>query len=343
MRKLAMTALVVLAACGGPASPGGDDGDDGGDDGGGDDDGGAVDAHSGAIDGDVDPVPDAAGGETVTDPGLPGTWGVHAVNGTASTDLGTAQITTYSPSSDGGTTPAAGPFPLVIVSTGYQIGRASYEDTCRHLASWGYIVVSHDYTSGNHQEKAAEIGDLIDDLVASLGSRVDATEIAGAGHSMGGKVSINAAILDSRIDAVIGWDPVDALPPFSDGSTSVTPEQMGGLTVPLAVLGETTDTSCAPTADDYARFFEAACNAPAALEVTIPGADHTDWVDDRQSCGFACFVCATGATADATTLEITRRVTTAWLETHLRHRTGFDAYLASPGAPATVRTAVPGC
>ena len=272
----------------------------------------------------------------VADPGSPGVWEVDESDGTIETALGDAAITVYSPSS-------GGPFPLVVVSTGFQIGRDSYAETCRHLASWGYVVLVHDYTAGHHQEKAAEIGDLIDGALARLGARIDATRIAVAGHSLGGKVSINAAILDDRIDAVIGWDPVDALPPFSDGSTSVTPELMAGLTVPLAVLGETLDGSCAPGADNYVRFFEAACAAPAALEVTVAGADHTDWIDENGACGFACLVCATGTTPPATTLEITRRVTTAWLQVHLRGLDEYASFLVAPGAPATIRDVVPSC
>ena len=56
-----------------------------------------------------------------------------------------------------------------------------------------------------------------------------------------------AAIFDTRIKAVVGWDPVDALPPFgNDGSMSVTPEMMGALRVPFAVIGELTDSTGHP-------------------------------------------------------------------------------------------------
>jgi dienelactone hydrolase len=339
MRSWSATALALLAGCAATSAPG-DPGD-------GDGDGGVpADAPPGvAPDAPGGAAPD--GGDAATDPAQPGAWEVHVATATAATGLGDAAVTVYSPSSDGGA-PAAGPFPLVVVSTGFQIGRANYDDTCRHLASWGYVVLSHDYTSGNHQAKAAEIGDLIDWALAELGARVDATRIAVAGHSLGGKVSINAAILDARIGAVVGWDPVDALPPFSDGSTSVTPQLMGGLDVPIAVLGETTDSgegggaACAPSADNYARYFEAACAAPAALEVTIAEADHTDWVDDRSACGFACLFCGDGETAASAVHEITRRVTVAWLQVHLRDEQGFAAYLAAPGQPSTVRSD-PGC
>lgn len=317
--------LALLVACG---SPGGAAEDD-------------------VVAGDDAPAPDAdpahppdAEPPAAGDPGAPGDHAVTTSNATVTTSLGNAAVTVYTPS-------GAGPFPLVVVSTGYQIGKANYDGTCRHVASWGYVVLAHDYTSGNHQEKAGEVGELIDWALDHTAA--DETKIATAGHSMGGKVSILAAIEDARVKAVVGWDPVDALPPFSDGSTSVAPERIDELTVPIAVLGETTDDgsgggmACAPAADNYSAFFAGACGAPDALEVTIAGADHTDWVDDRSACGLACLFCGTGATQDATVLAITKRVTVAWLETHLRGRTDLGSYLASPGAPATVRDLVPGC
>ncbi len=320
---------------------------------GGDDDEASADADPGRPDAAEPGRPDASG-DSGDDPGQPGDFAIHHADATVTTSLGSAAVTVYSPSGDGGATAAAGPFPLVVVSTGFQIGRGNYRETCEHLASWGYVVLIHDYTAGNHQEKAAEVGELIDWALggsSGVAARIDPTRIAVAGHSLGGKVSILAGIEDDRIDAVVGWDPVDALPPFgSDGSASATPERIDELDVPLAVLGETTDgsggfggMSCAPAADNYRQFFDHACAAPSALEVTIAGADHTDWVDDRGACGFACQVCQNGATADATVLTLTWRVTVAWLETHLRGATGFGEVLSAPGGPATVRSIVAGC
>lgn len=344
-----LVALVsILAACGG-ASAGGDD----------DDDGVAIDGATGAID-----APGTDGAMTATDapvsagdPGASGTWMVHT-QATVTISLGSAGNvagTVYSPSSDGAT-PAVGPFPLVIVSSGYQLARSQYRIFCEHLATWGHVCITHDYaSSGNHQAKAREVGAIIDwalSAASGLSTRVQAQAIGVAGHSLGGKVSINAAILDTRIRAVVGWDPVDALPPFgNDGSMSVTPEMMGNLRVPIALLGELTDASggvggmsCAPAADNYQQFFTAACEAPAALEVTIGMADHMDWIGDRGSCGIACLACQNGQTADAVVHGITKRVTAAWFLRHLRGDTSVESWLTADqiGAPTTLRTA-PGC
>ncbi|MCE9578266.1 MAG: hypothetical protein K8W52_34385 [Deltaproteobacteria bacterium] len=325
---------------------------------------GTVDADPAAPDADptapdAKPTPDAAPGspDAMVSSADPGTMGSYAVNVTDNVKIPTAKgdetSTIYQPSTDGGATAAAGPFPLLVVSTGFQIGRANYALTCKHIASWGYVVLIHDYASGNHQDHAAGVSSILDwALGASSGisGHIQADKIATAGHSMGGKVSILSGVLDTRIKAVIGWDPVDALPPIADGSYSVTPEKMGMLTVPFAVLGETTDSTggfggaCAPAADNFHQFFVGACNVPSALEVTIDKSDHTQWVDSRSSCGLACLVCGTGATPPATTLQITRRVTVAWLEKYLRGATTMDAWLAAPGigTPTTVST-VPGC
>ncbi|HUQ05017.1 MAG TPA: hypothetical protein VM261_21085 [Kofleriaceae bacterium] len=351
MRLLAL--VTTLAACGGGGGGGGDDGDD---------DGVSIDAPAG---GNVD----AAGAGTdgavsidapttsAGDPGAPGTWMVHT-QATVTISLGAAGNvagTVYSPSTDGAT-PAAGPFPLVIVSSGYQLARAQYRVFCEHLATWGHVCITHEYaSSGNHQAKAREVGAIIDwalSPASGLASRVNAQAIGVAGHSLGGKVSINAAILDTRIKAVVGWDPVDALPPFgNDGSMSVAPEMMGNLRVPIALLGELTDASgglggmsCAPSADNYQQFYAAACEAPAVLEVTIAMADHMDWIGDRGSCGIACLACQNGQTADAVIHGITKRVTAAWFVRHLRGDTAMDTWLSAGqiGAPTTLRTN-PGC
>ncbi len=351
-RQVVVAVVSMIAACGG----GGDDAAD--------PDAATGDPDAATVDGGLDPdggtnldaapTPDGA---AARDPAMAGTYrALVTASVTIPVAAGTIAGTVCAPSTDG-TTPAPGPFPLVVVSPGFQLARSQYRFYCEHLATWGYVVITRDYaSSGNHQAKAAEVGRVIDWAIGSasgLAARVDATRIGVAGHSLGGKVSINAAILDARVRAVVGWDPVDALPPFgNDGSTSVTPELMAGLTVPLALLGETTDASgglggmsCAPAADNYTRFYDAACQTPTALEVTITAADHMDWIGDRASCGLACLACQSGQTPETTVHAITLRVTTAWFERHLRGDASVAPYLIAPGigAPTTLRSGGPAC
>ena len=103
--------------------------------------------------------------------------------------------------------------------------------------------------------------------------------------------------------------------------------------------------ACAPAADNYTRFYDSACNAPTALEVTIGQADHMDWIGDRGSCGLACLACQNGQTPEATVHTLTFRVTTAWFERHLRGDASVASYLAAPGigTPTTLRSGGPSC
>src|SRR5512141_1433226 len=171
-----------------------------------------VDAPAGAIDAPIaaaDAPPGTPDGAAAVDPAMPGPYDVHVDDGgSVATPKGNETITVYAPSSDGGATIAPGAFPLVVVSPGFSIGRAAYANTCRHLATWGYVVLIHDYASGNHQDHAAGVVAIVTWVLGAssgLATHVDPAAIATAGHSMGGKVSILAAILDPRIKAVVGW------------------------------------------------------------------------------------------------------------------------------------------
>jgi dienelactone hydrolase len=242
---------------------------------------------------------------------------------------------------------AEGRFPAIVLSPGFMMDRSQYRSMCNHLASWGYVVVLQSYSQSgfsiDHRKVAADVGDIIDWMLGAqsgLAAVVDPDRLAVAGHSLGGKVSVLAAVLEPRIKAVVGWDPVDARSP------SVTPELMSQLRVPLLVVGETLDSRggfqpCAPGEQNYQRYFESACSSPRAIEVTVADADHMDWLDDRGSCGFTCMFCSNGSRRDAETREITRRAMTAFLESVLRGSEELDSWLdaATLGSNVQVRSA----
>lgn len=226
-------------------------------------------------------------------------------------------------------TGAAGPRPLVVISPGYQMDRAQYASYARHLATWGFVAVLVDYAEQgffpDHGKLAADVPHVIDWALAQASLAIDAQAIATAGHSLGGKISVFAASLDSRIRAVVAWDPVDSMNP------SVAPQMMSAMTTAIAVIGETTNGSgggmpCAPTAENFMAFYAAAPSP--ALAMTVIGADHMDWVDDP-SCGF-CGFCAPGSAPDETARALTRRLDVAWLRRHLLADLAMDAWLTAP-------------
>ena len=212
---------------------------------------------------------------------------------------------------------AAGPFPLVILSHGFQLNGGGYNVLGDRLASHGFVVVSPSYgdtlfSALSHTALAQIVVATIDWAAAQnttagspLFGHLDLDKIGVAGHSRGGKQSIYAAMLDPRIKAVFGIDPVDSGPPIGGNDPvaypSLTPERMGELTVPFAAIGaghggETTfggfGPACAPTADNYQAYFDAS-GAPA-FEYLVVDAGHLDFVDD---CGFLCTTCGQGSDA----------------------------------------------
>ena len=212
---------------------------------------------------------------------------------------------------------ADGPFPLVVLSHGFQLNGEGYNVLGDRLASHGFVVVSPSYGDSlfaalSHTALAQIVVATIDWAAAQntttgspLFGHIDLDKIGVTGHSRGGKQSIYAAILDPRIKAVFGIDPVDSGPPVGGNDPvaypSLTPERMGELTVPFGAVGaghggEATlfgfGPACAPIADNYEAYFDAA-GAPA-FEYLVVDAGHLDFVDD---CGFLCTTCGQGSDA----------------------------------------------
>ncbi|CAN5841195.1 hypothetical protein BH11MYX2_BH11MYX2_41370 [soil metagenome] len=228
-----------------------------------------------------------------------------------------------------------GPHALVVISPGFQLDRTQYTSYAQHLASWNFVAVLTTYAESgfsiDHQRIANDVPAVITWALAQSSLGVDPQRIATAGHSLGGKISILAAVGDPRIKAVVAWDPVDSNTP------SVAPEKMASLTAALAVIGETTDSAggfmpCAPAADNFTQYY-AAAPAPA-LQATVANADHMDWVDDP-----TCFVCGlcTAGTADAADARTaTKRLDVAWLRKQLFADSAMDAWLTSTSSVAIV-------
>jgi predicted dienelactone hydrolase len=228
---------------------------------------------------------------------------------------------------------APAPLPLVIISPGFQMDRAQYTSYARHLATWGFAVVLADYADRslfpNHSRMADDLSAVIDWALEPPLS-VDASRIAAAGHSLGGKLSVFAASQDPRIAAIVAWDPVDG------GNPSVVPERMATVTAAIAVIGETTNASgggmpCAPAAENFQQF-HAASPSPA-ISVTVNGADHMDWVDDP-SCGL-CGFCTPGTASAELARTTTLRLDVVWLRRQLFEDTAMDVWLDAPPELAT--------
>ncbi len=194
-----------------------------------------------------------------------------------------------------------------------------------------------------HKELAVYVVQMLDWITTTgampggpLGGAADVTRIGLAGHSMGGKISMLTATQDARVDAVFGIDPVDAagspLPVSEEDYPSVTPELMGQIAVPIAVVGETINATCtgllcqacAPEEDNFHQYYENA--AKPAIEIEIIGANHMSFLDDP-ACGFTCSQCPAGTDDPELTKLLTRRAMTAFFQVVLRQQPAYLDYL----------------
>jgi hypothetical protein len=162
-----------------------------------------------------------------------------------------------------------------------------------------------------------EVQDEANGLFAgAAAARVDTSRIVLAGHSLGGKVSLLTAARDDRPVGVFAIDPVDsaggpgAQP--SPANPSVAPELMPDITVPVGVIGETTNATCtgffcqpcAPEGDNFESYVDAATGPLWMAEVA--GANHVSFLDNP-NCGFACSACGAGTDDPDETRRLTRR------------------------------------
>ena len=238
---------------------------------------------------------------------------------------------------------ADGPFPLVIVHAGFRVGHGMYSHFSEHFTSHGFVVVGIEMpgVDDNHQANANHTIAVIDWLLSTQNPHVniiDKKHIATAGHSLGGKIAIYAAALDSRISNVIAWDPVDTggppcqIDPVGCKRWSVTPEMMGDVSANLLIMGGMTGTglfTCTPEGESHHSYFEE--TTPSALHLDFPHSDHMDWMRDGGKTLIGLLgnlICGSlGSTSFEDVHRIANQTQVAWLLKYAKNHTGLDEYL----------------
>ena len=353
--RLAVASTIALAlafpACSTDGQAGGGSGGDGG--GSGADLAGGNPNHDGAgAAGDAAGGNGDAGGGTpdmammvgAVDPGMDGAKKVARFDLTVPLGGGgfnsNLATTVFAPSDDGSTlSKQGGPFPLVIVSPGFQVDRNNYAGYAHRLASQGIVAVTQAYRSaGDHTQDANDTMTLISWLLAPTGPDAmkvngccDAAKIGLTGHSLGGKVSFFTAEKDARIQATIGIDPVDGTkPPFGMTQPSAI-AMLGSLHGASGFMGETISGSggmfgmaCAPTAENYAAFYASA--ASPTFAITFNGAAHMDFVDSMANC-LPCNFCPGSKADPKRTHDLAVKYVTAFFRVHLLGDAAAAGYL----------------
>jgi dienelactone hydrolase len=273
----------------------------------------------------------------LADPALDGPEPVsHLVDTVSVTATGTnVGVDAYYPAS------GSGPFPVVLLNHGFQLPTSQYRTYAQRLASHGMVAVLVDYQAGmfsvNHVKNTREILGVLDWALGRAELHADPNAVGVTGHSLGGKLSFQAAVMDSRIKAVLGLDPVDGAQNCSAENCPDVTDMLPGLQAATGVLGETTDSSggmqpCAPAANNYATFYD---QLPSpTFKVTVNGANHMSFLDDLASCGLTCMFCQQATATNSEVNGLARAYVTAFFRRHLRGEPGYDAYLTGDQARA---------
>jgi chlorophyllase len=254
-------------------------------------------------------------GVAPSDPAAPGPYTWTTVDETLSRGSRSIPVSALIPDlADGATAP------LVVFLPGFQLRTAFYMPYVERLASHGLIVVRADppgsLLDNSHLEQTLDAQAVLDwalDGAGPVGPRVDPTRVAMSGHSNGGKISVMTAFADPRVTALLALDPVNGSGPmgYTAERPDIVPAQVETLAIPLGFMGETLDATasglgqaCAPAAQNFLTFYDAAAASPWATSWEFEGANHMVFVFDTSTCGFACGLCRAG-TADTNVVHDT--------------------------------------
>jgi pimeloyl-ACP methyl ester carboxylesterase len=174
-------------------------------------------------------------------------------------------------------------------------------------------------------DKRAAFGELLRD-------KLDKGRLGFLGHGVGGRLALLTAapMTKNGLRGVLLLDPIDQ-PGLADPLS--TQEALSTLAlpdgIPLVLLGEDSNPSCAPLGQDAAALF-AAASPPAALFV-LRGAGYGDFVDEPERCG-PCRFCGRAMTLNGAPRELAQRYTLAYFRYSLLGRQDQKRVLLAEGA-----------
>ena len=163
------------------------------------------------------------------------------------------------------TTTSVGTFGAVAISPGFTASQSSLAWLGPRLASHGFVTMIIDTNSRFAQpsSRGTQLLAALDYLTerSSVRSRVDASRLAVAGHSMGGGGSLEAAATRTTLKAVI---------PLAPWNTDKT---WGTVTAPTFIIGGEYD-SVAPVSSHAEPFYTSLSRARDRAYMELDGASH---------------------------------------------------------------------
>ena len=230
--------------------------------------------------------------------------------------------------------------PVVIINTGWNQPRLSYDGFATQFAQWGYVCVTkHVAAPGLTGIGDARVDDhvvqnivLLDWLEAQnadpesfLYGMMDTNNAAVVGHSLGAGIAIETVVVEDRFKVGVSldgnypgpeFDPRDALP-YEDAA--------------ILFFYATEGRWCSGQRFAAPRLFE--FTSVPAIEVSIVGAGHLDFMDSIIGLThFGPFVCPGGAQDGQVVRDLAAKYLIAWCNVWLKGDTSFEEIYT--GAPA---------
>lgn len=204
-----------------------------------------------------------------------------------------------------------GPLPAIVFLPARSAPEWQYESTGRMLAERGFVVAVRGWYGffRTDPELAADARRIFHWLVDQ--GLADPRRMGLAGHSMGGKSSILAALAEPGVRAVVAIDPDE------NGYTHVARGPIERLRPPLLVIGMEVATKafrlCATPNGNYRSFFP---HAPlGTVELTVLGADHVQMMDQPDMLGMG--ICRVGTADSRFVRTITQNAVVRFFQRHL--------------------------
>lgn len=193
-------------------------------------------------------------------------------------------------------------YPVIILHHGFGGSIKAYETIAEHLSSHGFVVILPQMYGPGFQnaptaeEEAASAIPVIDWVERYIHDFVsvnaDTRRLGLAGHSRGGQVAYRIALLiEKRVKALAGIDPVDATEMSNDDPIITAPLTfdiptyiLGAGLGPIPVEGGEFDIPCAPAESGYNHFFENNPSPSWLVVATTHG--HADMIDEEDYVDF---------------------------------------------------------
>lgn len=185
--------------------------------------------------------------------------------------ISSTSVSSFSVSGFGGgriyypTTTSQGTFGGVVIAPGFTATSGMYAGVAQRVASHGFVVFAIDTTTTFDQpaSRGRQILTALDYLTqrSSVRTRVDASRLAAAGHSMGGGGTLQAANDRPSLQAAV------ALQPWNTDKT------WGGIRVPTMIIGAENDT-IAPVSSHSIPFYNSIPSSSEKAYAELNGASH---------------------------------------------------------------------